>query len=101
MSSLSSASTRQQVLDAIVDNASYLEDNSVAKCKAYITALRIWLRRFAFEESRSGGESLRYNTSNSERDLRDAITWLSNNGGSSGAGNYGGTKQLSVDCFRD
>lgn len=101
MSTITSASTRQEVLDAIVDNASYLEDNSVAKCKIYITALRVYLRRWAFEESRSSGQSLRFNTANSERDLRDAQTWLANNGGSFGTGNYGGTKQYSVETFRD
>lgn len=99
MSTITSASTRQQVLDALVDNASYLEDASTSKCAAYITALRVWLRRFAFEESRTGSQSLRFNTQNAEQDLRDAQQWLYANGGPSG--NSGLTKQLSIEGFRD
>jgi hypothetical protein len=47
MSTLSSASTDAQVKAAIDDNASYEEDASVSKAKAYVTAVRIWIRRLA------------------------------------------------------
>jgi hypothetical protein len=100
MATISSSSTRQQVLDAIVDNASYLEDESIAKCKSYITALRVWLRRWAFEESRTGTQQLRYNTANAEQDLRDATRWLQARNTNS-ATNPGSVKQFSVEGFRN
>jgi hypothetical protein len=95
MATITSASTRAQVLDAIADNASYSEDGSVSKCRAYITALRVFLRRWAFEETRSGGHYLRYNTANAEGDLHQAEAWLRIHT------DYGGIKQLSVSGFRE
>ena len=46
-STLSSASTDQQVWDAFDNSASYAEDNSTAKAAAFITACTILLRRTA------------------------------------------------------
>jgi hypothetical protein len=43
MSTLSSTSTRAEVLAAYADNASYEEDASIAKAQAFITAVRILL----------------------------------------------------------
>jgi hypothetical protein len=45
MSALTSTSTDAQVFAAYDDNASYAEDNSPAKARAFITACRILLRR--------------------------------------------------------
>ena len=44
MSTLSSASTLAQVEAAYADNASYAEDNSVAKARAFVTACRLLLK---------------------------------------------------------
>lgn len=43
MSTLSSASTPDEVQDAYLDNASYAEDGSVAKAKAFVTACTMLL----------------------------------------------------------
>lgn len=45
MSTLSSASTDQEVWDAYDDNASFEEDQSASKAAAFVTACRILLRR--------------------------------------------------------
>jgi alpha-D-ribose 1-methylphosphonate 5-triphosphate synthase subunit PhnL len=46
MSTLSSSSSLAQVEAAHADNASYAEDNSVAKARAFITACRILLLKY-------------------------------------------------------
>ena len=43
MSVLTSASTWDEVYDAYLDNASYLEDGSAAKARAFTTACRLLL----------------------------------------------------------
>jgi hypothetical protein len=43
MSTLTSSSTRAEINAAYLDNASYEEDGSVAKAKAFITACRFLL----------------------------------------------------------
>jgi len=45
MSTLSSSSTDAEVRAAYDDNASYEEDGSLAKAKAFVTAVRFLLRR--------------------------------------------------------
>ena len=50
MSTLTSASTLAQVKAAYADNASYVEDNSVAKCRAFITACTILLLNLPAEQ---------------------------------------------------
>src|SRR5687768_3075117 len=49
MSSLSSSSALTEVEAAYDDNASYAEDGSVAKAKAFVTACRILLHRLPAE----------------------------------------------------
>jgi hypothetical protein len=44
MSTLSSSSTLAQIEAAYADNCSYSEDNSVAKCRAFVTACRLLLK---------------------------------------------------------
>jgi len=60
MSDLSSASTRDEVDDAYDDNASWFEDASVAKARAFHTAVTILLRRSTTFASK-GGASFSYN----------------------------------------
>ena len=54
MSALSSSSTLVQVENAYDDNASYAEDESVAKCRAFLTACRILLRRMPAQTGAAG-----------------------------------------------
>ena len=80
MSSLSSASTRAEVHAAYMDNASYEEDGSATKCRAFITAVRILLSpQFSPARSRGAGRDageveLDYLALKSQLD--DAQAWL-------------------------
>ena len=80
MSTIDSSSTAAQVRAAMADNASYEEDGSVSKCKAYITACRVWLTNFAFDESEvgQGGSRQRLDKINEgiREGLEDARNWL-------------------------
>jgi len=75
---LSSASTDAQVWAAYDDNASYQEDASVTKCKAFITACVIILRR---NPRRIGTreEDTELNADGIRDELRAARDWLEAN----------------------
>jgi hypothetical protein len=46
MSTLNSASTLAQIEAEYADNASYAEDSSVARCRAFITACRLLVLKY-------------------------------------------------------
>lgn len=54
MSTLTSASTDAQVKAALENNASFIEDSSASKARAYITAATIWLSRKPTSMGRDG-----------------------------------------------
>ena len=83
MSTLTSASTDVQVEAAYDDNASYREDQSVAKAKAFLTACRILIRRCA---TRMGerGDVLEYDINLLRKEQLGAESWVQANGGFSG-----------------
>ena len=56
MSTLTSSSTIAQIEAAYTDNASYVEDNSVAKCRAFITACTILLLKLPAESGTREGQ---------------------------------------------
>lgn len=60
MSSLNSTSSIAEVLAAYADNASYEEDGSVAKAKAFVTACRIMLSWPKRERLGTGGSASEY-----------------------------------------
>ncbi|HYE19923.1 MAG TPA: hypothetical protein VEA69_15850 [Tepidisphaeraceae bacterium] len=78
--SLSSASTDAQVVAAYDDNAGYDVDGSVAKCRLFIEACRIILRRRPV--SQGGGRTIQYETIREE--LSAAKEWLQNHSTDSG-----------------
>ena len=71
MSTLSSSSTLAQVQDAYVDNASYAEDASVAKAKAFVTACRILLLKLPAEAG-TRESHVRLNPAEIAREIREA-----------------------------
>lgn len=75
MSTLSSASTLAQVEAAYDDNASYAEDNSVPKAKAFLTACRLWLRR-APRESGTPQAHFVLNSDLVQKQMEAAEDWL-------------------------
>jgi hypothetical protein len=100
-STLSSASTLQQVLDSYDDNASYAEDGSIPKCKAFATACRIILRRRP-KRARAGGasgqgEEIELDLTLIQKELDKAEAWLSTNGGTPVVAGAGGGGYLHVD----
>ncbi|MBW3540758.1 MAG: hypothetical protein KY476_10845 [Planctomycetes bacterium] len=99
MSTLTSASTRAEVLAAYYDNASYEEDASVAKAKAFVTACRFLLKRDP-QRSRHGNSETQLDTSAIRQELEDARAWISAHDTSSAA-NRGRCLHPSFAHFRD
>lgn len=75
MSSLSSTSTNAEVEAAYDDNASYAEDVSLAKCRAFITAVRILIRRLPLSSAKAG-TSQTYSIESLTKELDEAREWL-------------------------
>ena len=75
MASINSTSTLTQVQDAYDDNASYAEDDSISKARAFGTAARILLRRLP-TESRQGTASVRRQMDLIQKEIMDARSWL-------------------------
>ncbi|HYE91773.1 MAG TPA: hypothetical protein VEA38_12165 [Terriglobales bacterium] len=75
MSTLSSSSTLTQVENAYDDNASYAEDQSVTKCRAFITAALILLRRLP-STAVKGSNSISNRLEGIENRLKKAEDWL-------------------------
>ena len=80
MSTLSSSSTLTEVLAAYDDNASYEEDESVAKAQTFITAVRIMIR-YAQRERKggAGGAEHEFNLEVLREELKDAREYVAAN----------------------
>jgi hypothetical protein len=98
MSTLTSASTDAQVWAAYDDNASYEEDGSASKCKAFITACRLILRRRpqSFGRSEQSGTFERITD-----ELTTARQWLAANPPSTGAGSRTSERFADLSAYRD
>lgn len=75
MSDLSSSSTLTEIWAAYDDNASYAEDNSVAKARAFITACRILLRRTP-SNAVKGSNQIGMRIDLLQKELEKAQQWL-------------------------
>lgn len=86
MSTLNSASTDAEVWASYDDNASYEEDASTAKAKAFITACRILLRRTP-KRQRTGSDNaeIEFDPTRITKEMEEARQWVSSNPGSSAA----------------
>jgi hypothetical protein len=80
MSTLNANSTRAQVLAAYADNASYEEDGSVAKCRAFVTAVRLLLspKHLVSRAAHGGrsGEEVEIDLAILQQELQHAREWL-------------------------
>lgn len=74
-STLTSASTLAQVQAEYDNNSSYVEDNSTAKAKAFITATRILIRRTPSSAAK-GSNAIGIRVDLLQKELADAILWL-------------------------
>lgn len=99
MSSLSSASTLTEIENSYLDNASYEEDASVTKAKAFVTACRMLLMKWPALVSQ-GGNQLQLNAAGIKAQLERAQAYVAANGSSGTAGQSGSVKHPSFATFR-
>lgn len=75
MASVTSSSTVAEIEAAYIDNGSYVEDASVAKCRAFITAARALMIRLPSTATK-GANTLSFNLENIKEELKAAQSWL-------------------------
>ena len=99
---IDSSSTFAQVEAAYDDNASYAEENSPAKARAFVTAGTILLRRMP-EASGTREANFQYRMDLIEKQVREARDWLAANDNSSSSANTRGpgVKRLDFRNSRD
>ena len=78
MATLSSSSTLAQVEAEYDDNASWFEDQSLTKAKAFVTACTILLRRLYRLQSK-GANTLGFDPERIEEQRKEAKEWLTLN----------------------
>lgn len=94
MSTLSSSSTLTAIKNAYIDNASYAEDASTAKAKAFITACRILLLKLPKRAAHGRGNEVELDPRLIHDEMKAAQRWLA--GQSAGA-----ITHVSLEEFRD
>ena len=100
MSTLTSSSTLAEIQAAYIDNASYAEDGSVAKARAFITACRILLLRLPKRARHGGGgEEIELDPESIRSELKAAQRYVSTNAGVGAGG--AGVKHVDFAGFRD
>lgn len=104
MSTVSSASSLAQVRAAYEDAASYEEDASVPKARAFITAANVLMLRLS-SEAAEGSERVRLdeNLRQLSQAIDNARKWIASNPDASGggAGNGAGVRHVDFSNFRD
>lgn len=83
MASLDSTSTLADIKSAYADNASYAEDGSAAKARAFITACRLLLLKLPRKAAFAGqaGHEIELDTKLLADEIRQAQQWLTLNSG--------------------
>lgn len=102
MSTLTSASTLAQAKASYLDNASYAEDSSVAKCKAFITACRFLLLMMPKRASHGGrtGEEIEIAPDVIQAEKEAAEAWLAGQPADDGTGGGAGVVHCDLSDFR-
>ena len=100
MATLSSSSTFTEVVNEYIDNASYLEDASTTKAKAFVTACMILLIKYP-EEIQQGNEQIKRgkNLEVLHKEKQAAEKYIKANRSVDAGGP--GVKYLSVENFRN
>lgn len=98
MSALSSSSSLDDVIDAYLDNASYEEDASVSKARAFVTACRILLVKLPMRSTHGRGGSIEFKPETLQAALKAAQAWIQTQPGDGG---QGGVRHLDFSGFRD
>ena len=94
MSTLDSSSTLAEIKAAYADNASYQEDASVSKARAFATACRLLLMKLPKRMAQGAGEEIELDLGLIRQELNTATGWLSANSTS------GAIKHVSFENFR-
>ncbi len=76
MSTLNSSSTLAEIEAAYADNASYCEDASVSKARAFITACRLLLLNLPAKAAFGKAESVEIETRLLAEQITEAKQWL-------------------------
>lgn len=97
MSTLTSASTNDEVWAAYDDNASYEEDGDRAKALAFVTACHILIRRRATRSVGAARTELEFDAQGLREELLAARRWLALNPASSTRS----TRFATFESFRD
>lgn len=96
--SLDSTSTLAEIEAAYDDNASYEEHGSTAKCRLFITAVRLLVRRYRRKIQRGSGTVIETEIALLQKELERAQTWLLKNDTSTSGGSV---RHVSFESFRD
>ncbi|MFZ5833016.1 MAG: hypothetical protein ACOY3P_23260 [Planctomycetota bacterium] len=101
VATLNSQSTREEILAAYADDASYAEDGSAAKARTFITACRLLLLKMPKRVSKggTGGEELELDTRLIQEEKTAAERWLMANPDATG-GSGSGSRYFSCEDFR-
>jgi len=100
MSTLSSASTIDEIKAAYADNASYEEDGSASKARAFVTACRLLLLKLPKMATTEGGrQQLMLAPELIQQEMHRASSWLATSGATGGSG--GGVRHVDLQGFRD
>lgn len=99
MAAADSTSTDAQVIAAIEDNASYREDDSETKCRDFITACRVYLRRNIISSVTADGLTTQINPQFIADELKTALKWLDSK--ASPLSSTGRVRHYSVSGFRE
>lgn len=91
--------TLTELRDALWDNASFEEDASVSKAKAFITAATRWLALEPGQQS-DQGSSLSYSPAQIEKLLQRARQFAANNPSSTNSNNAGVRFLSAAEGFR-
>ena len=98
MATLSSTSTDAEVFAAYDDNASYAEDGSQVKAKAFVTACLILMRRRPNFAGMVGGQQVTFDSLRD--DMLRAEAWLDAHPASSDLSSQPRERYFSMENFR-
>jgi len=98
MATLDSTSTLAQIRASWKDNASYAEDNSTAKARAFETACRFLIEALPAQSGRNG-TALQFDKQSMREELTQVRKWIAVRGASAG-GSGTSTRRLSFNDFR-
>ena len=96
MSTLSASSTLREIKASYLDNASYQEDESVPKAKAFITACRMLLLQLPKRANLANRNEIEIDTKLLPEQIEEAKAWIATNDVAAGA-----VKHSSFEAFRN